>query len=69
MKYISSEEYMSGTIHGMASEGVRQKRRMNDLEGRVSLLEEKMSRLWALVMKGADDDLPKEERKVGEEPD
>lgn len=56
MEYISSEEYMSGTLHSMESESVRQKRRMNDLEGRVSLLEEKMSRLWALVMKGADDE-------------
>lgn len=56
MEYISSEEYMSGTLHSMESESVRQKRRMNDLEGRVSLLEEKVSRLWALVMKGADDE-------------
>lgn len=56
MEYISSEEYMSGTLHSMESEGVRLKRRMNDLEGRVSLLEEKVSRLWELVMKGADDE-------------
>lgn len=56
MEYISSEEYMSGTIYGMASEGVRLKQRVNDIEGRVSLLEEKVSRLWEMVMKGADDE-------------
>lgn len=57
MEYISSEEYMSGTLHSMGSDSVRLKRRVNDIEGRVSLLEEKMSRLWALVMKGADDEI------------
>ena len=56
MEYISSEEYMSGTLHSMESESVRLKRRINDLEGRVSLLEEKVSRLWELVLKGADDE-------------
>ncbi len=56
MEYISSEEYMSGTLHSMESESVRLKRRMNDLEGRVALLEEKVSRLWEMVMKGADDE-------------
>lgn len=46
MEYISSEEYMSGTLHSMESEGVRMKQQVNDIEGRVSLLEEKVSRLW-----------------------
>jgi hypothetical protein len=55
MEYISSEEYMSGTLHSMESDSVRLKRRVNDIEGRVSLLEEKVNRLWELVMKGADD--------------
>ena len=56
MEYISSEEYMSGTIHIMESDSVRLKQRVNDIEGRVSLLEEQVNRLWGLVMKGADDD-------------
>ena len=50
MEYISSEEYMSGTLHSMETENVKQKRRMNDLEGTVSLLEEKVRYLWTLVM-------------------
>ena len=56
MEYISSEEYMSGTLHSMESDSVRLKRRVNDLEGRISLLEEKVSCLWDLVLKGAGDE-------------
>lgn len=56
MEYISSEEYMSGTLHSMESDSVRLKRRVSDIEGRVSLLEEKVSRLGGLVMRGADDE-------------
>ena len=56
MEYISSEEYMSGTIHIMESDSVRLKQRVNDIAGRVSLLEEQVNRLWGLVMKGADDE-------------
>ncbi len=56
MEQISSEEYMSGMINSMESENVRLKRRVNDIEGRVALLEEKVSRLWEMVLKGADDE-------------
>lgn len=58
MEYISSEEYMRGTIHSMESDSVRLKRRVNDIEGRISLLEEQVNRLWEMVMKGADDERP-----------
>ena len=59
MEYISSEEYMSGTLHSMESDSVKMRRRVNDLEGRISLLEEKVSRLWGLALKGADDESDK----------
>lgn len=59
MEYISSEEYMSGTLHSMESDSVRLKRRVNDIEGRIALLEEKVSHLWEMVMKGADDERDK----------
>lgn len=56
MEYISSEEYMSGMLNSMESDSVRLKRRVNDIEGRIALLEEQVSRLWEMVLKGAEDE-------------